>query len=188
VICRGDSLDVTDKDFHSKDPEKVVPVSTLKNADQGILICKLRKGQEVKLTAIAKKGIGKEHAKWNPCCTVTLQHVPDIRLNHNRLSELTENQAKEWVNTCPTKVYSYNEELQRVEIENSLRCMFCQECKKKAEDFNKPDLVYIATKPERFIFTVETTGALNPESVVMNAFQVLKSKLTFLTNMLHTNT
>jgi len=51
---------------------------------------------------------------------------------------------------------------------------------KKADDLGKPDLVHIQAKPERFIFTVETTGALRPEEIVMSALNVLKLKLANL--------
>jgi len=57
------------------------------------------------------------------------------------------------------------------------RCTFCKECVLKAQALNKPDLVQISTKPDKFIFTVETTGALKPEEVVLQAIDVLRLKL-----------
>jgi len=185
VTCTDDQTrDVTTQDLFSPDPD-IVPVdaaasssSEVNRSDSGILIVKLRKGQELKLKAVAKKGVGKEHAKWSPVCVATYQFVPDIRLNHTRMEELTEGQREEWVNSCPTKVYKFNEDTRRVEIEDANRCMYCQECKKKSEEMGKPDLVIVKPlEPERFIFTVETNGALQPEQVVLYALEVLKSKL-----------
>ena len=40
-------------------------------SEKGILLCKLAKGEKIKLTCTAVKGTGKEHAKWSPVCAVS---------------------------------------------------------------------------------------------------------------------
>jgi len=196
VLCREEIALVTSADLKSSNPS-VVPVDQAATSavamssdemmrNSGILLAKIRKGQGISLNAVAYVGVGKDHAKWSPACGVSYQCDPDITINHSRMEELTEQQKKQWVDSCPTKVYKYDELTKQVEITDRISCTFCDECVHAAQDFEKPDLVTIREKPERFIFNVETTGALRPEEVVQKALQVLQKKLEDISIFINT--
>ena len=65
---------------------------------------KMRRGQHLKLRALAQKGIGKEHAKWNPTCTAVFQYEPLVELNSKVYGTLSAEQRDIWVNACSHKV------------------------------------------------------------------------------------
>jgi len=196
LSVRNDSSeprDVTSRDLYSNNPN-VIPVDCQLNAEgkpiqEPILIMKLGKDQELKLTAIAKKGVGKEHAKWSPTCGCVYQFDPDIRIDQVKASKLTSKQKEDFVACCPTKVFALDES-KRVVVEKPQNCTYCGECEKKQlefkDEYGRPmrGLVAVKSKPDRFIFTVEVTGALKPEEVVLHALSVLKMKLSYiLTNL-----
>eukprot|EP00753_Platysulcus_tardus_P003018 PLAT12175.1.p1 GENE.PLAT12175.1~~PLAT12175.1.p1 ORF type:complete len:306 (+),score=142.96 PLAT12175.1:155-1072(+) len=186
VTCEDEFMDVTSRHLISND-DSVQPMHYAsaeeeeKSLDGGIRLVRLKRGQELRLTAVAKLGIGKEHAKWSPVSCAVYQMEPDVRLNAKRLKELTEEQKRAFVDSCPTRVYEYDERLAEVHVRESLNCMFCDECTKLGDSFKESseedNVVAITPSSDRFIFTVESTGALRPEDIVISGLRVLQDKL-----------
>ena len=129
-----------------------------------ILICKIRKGQELKVRCIAKKvraatssrqtalytkhavsrpsyfqGLAKEHAKCSPCAAVAFEYDPHNKLRHTQY----------W--------YEYDARAEWPVSENAKE----EEPPRDDEPFD-----YLA-KPNKFYMNVETDGSLGPQEVVM---------------------
>jgi DNA-directed RNA polymerase II subunit RPB3 len=199
VECNQDEvLDVTSLDLHS-DNLDVRPITGTvgDEQDKGILITKLRQGQSIKLRCIAKKGIGKEHAKWSPVSCATFQYDPVIELNQEKLAELTPEDRIAIHNSCPTGVFAIEDVSTKLKVEAETRCMFCRECERTALQLTgagvpsggagaaaRKALVRINKREDKFRFTVETVGSIPPEHVVLCALRVLKDKLKLCLNEL----
>ncbi|WVZ65082.1 hypothetical protein U9M48_014503 [Paspalum notatum var. saurae] len=180
------TLEVTSNDLRSNDP-KVCPVDQARAYQQALSGSdfdpntgdqrQLRRGQELRLRAIARKGIGKDHAKWSPAATVTFMYEPDIRINEELMETLTLDEKRSWVESSPTKVFAIDPITQQVKVAEAEEYTYDDEVIKKAEAMGKPGLVEINAKEDSFIFTVETTGAITAYELIMNAITVLRQKL-----------
>lgn len=141
----GDELTKRGEDFGQ-------PVGKNKADVPPVLICKIRKGQELKLRCVAKKGIAKEHAKWSPCSAVAFEYDPYNKLRHTTYWHEADPRA-EW----PVGENAKEEEAPRDD---------------EVFDFN--------AKPRRFYFDVETDGSLGPQEVIMKGLAELQTKLANL--------
>ncbi|KAK8564268.1 hypothetical protein V6N13_005501 [Hibiscus sabdariffa] len=181
--CMSDqTLDVTSNDLYSSD-HTVVPVNFTDSAgydsseQRGVIIVKLRRGQELRLRAIARKGIGKDHAKWSPAATVTFMYEPEIHINEDMMDTLTLEEKQSFVESSPTRVFDIDPNTQQVVVVDPEAYTYDDEVLKKAEAMGKPGLVEIYAKEDSFIFTVESTGAIKASQMVLNAIEILKQKL-----------
>lgn len=200
VKCVSDNtVDVTSDDLICND-DRVVPIdydpsrSVARGGDpdaamdanedsstapdkKGILIVKLRKNQELNLRCVARKGIGRDHAKWQPVATAVYRFEPEITIDEDLMATLTEEEKREFAESSPAPIFRYNEQTRKVEIDAPETCTYDGECLKKAEELGKPGLVDIRAKQDVFLFTVESTGVLRPEEIVVHALNVLQRKL-----------
>lgn len=186
-------INITSRDLVSSNPH-VQPVHFSSDAeekesmDEGIRIATIRTGQRLKVKCLARLGIGKMHAKHNPTCTVCMQQEPSVVLNQSRLDELSQKQRGEWIECCPSKVFEWSDSAQtQVRVRDKLACVMCGECDKKNMELketipgtSREDVVAIGTEHERFIFTVETTGALRPEVIMTYALKELGDKIDMI--------
>lgn len=146
---------------------------------------KLSKNQEIDFKLIAKKDNAKAHAKWSPVATCLMRMEPIVRLNTDELKKLNAQEKEEFVKRCPRKVYSYNRNTHTIEIEEADKCNLCNECVKYVTEdlehikYEQPPVV-IDEVQNKFIFTIEGTGALPCDRIVIEALRILKEKLKTL--------
>lgn len=155
------------------------------SSDNGILIVKLKQGEALKLNAVVRKGIGKEHNKWAPG-QIIFKYEPDIMINEEEMELLSENEKERLVKSCPTGVYRYDRNHGIVDIEDITKCTLCSECERIAKHMNRFNLLRVQEKPGRFIFEIESNGSLPPETIVIRGIDTLKQKLTNLSNHIRT--
>lgn len=133
--------------------------------ENGIILVKLKKGQRIKMSCRARKGISKYHAKWNPVATAFYQFQPDINLDRIQADELNLDEKIDLIESCPRKVFALDIE-DRVEVAKMNDCIFCDECVSKAKVLGKKDMVTVRMDTNIFHFTVEAITAEGPRSAI----------------------
>jgi len=184
-----ETINITSKDLLTvqEDKSEVVPAifeNDKEEQEDSILIAKIKRGQEISMSCIATKGVGKMHAKWSPACIATFLQVPQIDLNKLTIQAISSTQKKEIEASCPTKVFKFNGKTGNLDIEDANKCMYCMECVKRAESFGHEKLIVIKQKSEEFLFTIESNGMLPPKEIVLSAINEISTKMRKLNEFL----
>lgn len=148
---------VTSGNLKSPD-EEVTPVSG------SISLTKLDKEQRLELTAIARLGLGKEHAKWQPGI-VAYKYMPVLEFDQKAC-----NACGECVNACPKNILAVVDG--KIKVKDLTLCTMCKAC----VDVCPKDAVKVTGDPTKFIFYIESSGALPPKQLLLQAMKVLGDK------------
>ena len=100
VVCQSDrdKIEVTSKNITPHDIENpVIPVvyqDDQGNEEDPIRIMMLSKNQQLDMTMVAKKGIGKIHSKWSPVSTCTMRKQPIVRIDEEIVNKQLTHEQK----------------------------------------------------------------------------------------------
>jgi len=147
-------------DFQSENPE-IKPVS------DRIVIAKLAPEQKIRLEAYARLGKGKKHAKWQPVSMCAYKFMPQIKINTRRCDA-----CGKCIEICPKKILVKMDK--RIETRNIYECTLCQDCMDACPQ--DPKAIEVTWDKTAFVFNLESTGALTPEQILLEALNIFDKK------------
>ncbi|NIQ05318.1 MAG: DNA-directed RNA polymerase subunit D, partial [Candidatus Korarchaeota archaeon] len=147
---------VYSKELISENPD-IIPVSNR------IPITKLAKGQKLKLEAYARLGRGKT-AKWQPVHVCTYKYFPKIEISDKECDA-----CGKCVEICPRNVLSKGGN--KIQIRDLMACTLCKDCVDACP--KDPPAIDVKWEEGKFIFKIESSGALPPERAIKEAINLL---------------
>ena len=149
--------------------------------ENGIIIAKMKKDQNLKMICQARKGIPKYHSKWMPVATCVMNYEPIVTVNPEVAATLSADDKVDFVQSCPRNVFEIDQDIEEIKVARHRDCIFCDECTTKARLLNKKDLCTAAMDTSKFHFTVEAVTSDGPRTavdVVRAALRILDYKLS----------
>lgn len=154
---------------------------SIRPVDPDILIAKLRPGHEIDAKLFCVKGVGRDHAKFSPVATASYRLLPVIELTREVVAEQAERLAK-----CFSKgVIELKEKngVVHAKVSNARRDT-CSRNVFRHQDLK--DCVKLSRIRDHFIFSIESTGALLPDTLFLESVKVLMGKCRTFLNELET--
>ncbi|KAI9176111.1 DNA-directed RNA polymerase core subunit rpc40 [Blastocladiella emersonii ATCC 22665] len=145
----------------------------IRPAFDDIVITKLNEGESLTVVLHARKGIGRDHAKFSPVGTASYRILPEIHL----LRPIVGDEAIKFQKCFPEGVIALDTD--PVTKQPVARVADARRDTVSREALRHPefqDAVSLSRVRDHFIFQVESTGAMEPQLLLVEAFKVLKSK------------
>ena len=135
-------------------------------ASKKIPLAKIAPGQAIRFEAYAQLGKGNVHSKWSPTSMCVYQNVAVVPIKDMAAVELC-------LETCGDAARVEDGVLKVIDLMAFEKCDRCREVVSHKE-------LLSSLKPDEFLFTVESNGALPPQRIVTEAVKILKAKLSTL--------
>jgi DNA-directed RNA polymerase II subunit RPB3 len=154
-----------------------------------ILISKLNSGQRIKLICIAKKGIGKEHAKWCPISNFKIIKEPSVYLDLFKINHLLNDKEKTELIEIFPYLFKLSETEKKIfynEIFESGRLVFSKKDFSQLIEFlfkkkiDKKKIIKKTLEEDNFEIFIESTGVLKAADIFKKSIQILKKKLNMM--------
>lgn len=148
-------------DLKSENPA-AVPVSNR------IPIVKLAPEQRIRLEAYARLGKGKDHARWQPSSKCAYKYRPFVKID-TKLCDL----CGDCIKVCPENILAKSGS--KIVVKNVSDCTLCQDCVDACQ--KNPKAANVTWDESSFLFSLESTGALQAERIFQEAIKILDQKL-----------
>lgn len=143
-------------DLVSADPQ-------VEPADKTIPIVELKDKHKVVVEAIARLGTGRKHSKWQAGVAAGFKNMPVVTIGEC-------DYCGSCVEVCPRNILKM--EGDKVRVINVIECSMCGLCEEKCD----MDSIKVTSKPDSFVMTFETTGALTAKEIALEAAGSIKKR------------
>ncbi|QEE15765.1 DNA-directed RNA polymerase subunit D [Promethearchaeum syntrophicum] len=164
-------------DVRTKNNEAIVYSGDLKSMDEKIrpvsdtiIIGKLGKKSSIVFEAYAQLGIGMDHAKFQPVCSVGYKYFPDVKIDN---SKMTEADIDNVIKHDHTKLFT------KVDGKLAMVDKYWNgpDFTGSGEKYAPAGAIKVDYVPNKFIFTIEATGALPIKEILSKAIEIFLEKL-----------
>lgn len=149
-----------------------------------ILIAKLAENQEFEAEVYCTKNIGKIHTKWSPVSTAFYRLFPTVKI----VTQVTGKDAQDIKSLCPTGVFDIEDikgsKEKQLVVSDENKCTTCRAC---INHEVLGDSFELGKEQNRYHFTIESIGVIEPNRIFAKALEVLREKAAFYQKFLKTS-